>query len=307
MSFCFSLYPKFLLILTGGWVGGEVLNHAPLHERDPPTAQDYSVDCNNAWNTTLRKAHDEHKHGVTLNSKKNRKINNSKNHVCTTELTCDSLLSICEAAPEIIHHGQRKDELSLEVRQLVPPVMPIDHVLWLLEKQEWLPESLFIPLVDSRRGKTQQFAWLNLTWKIFSASSSFADWTLDFRVSYCRMAAAPKEHPVNWHGVSYQSLYCAKPQYCTYLLYFLSFWRKEEWQDIPLLWTWVVWIVMALGLWDGVQDLVCQPQRVKPWFLGWHFLSLCLVFWLPDGTHTSVGGRNLVFWKKKKEEEEQIL
>lgn len=109
-----------------------------------------------------------------MNYKKTGK-NNSKNRMCKTELTSDSLLSICEAAPEIIHHGQCKDELSLEARQLVPPVMPIDHVLCPLEKQEWFPESLCIPLVDRRRGMTQQFASLNLTWKIFSASSSFAD------------------------------------------------------------------------------------------------------------------------------------
>lgn len=30
-------------ILTGGWVGCEVLNHAPLHCRDPPATQDYSI------------------------------------------------------------------------------------------------------------------------------------------------------------------------------------------------------------------------------------------------------------------------
>lgn len=41
-----------------------------------------------------------------------------------------------------------------------------------------------------------------LTCNSFSASSSFADWTLDFRVSYCKMAAALKEQPVNWHGVN---------------------------------------------------------------------------------------------------------
>lgn len=94
--------------------------------------------------------------------------------------------------------------------------------------------------------------------------------------------------------LTWSQLSIIKPQYCT------AFWRKEELQDIPLLWTWVAWKAMALGLWDGVQDLVFQPQRVKPWFLGWHFLSLCLVFWLPDGMHTSVGGRNSVFWERRR-------
>lgn len=84
--------------------------------------------------------------------------------------------------------------------------------------------SLFVPLVYSSGRESQQFVSLNLTCKIFSASSSsFADWTLDFSVSYCRMAAAPKEQPVNWHGVSYQPSYFPKPQYCLHLLYFLLF------------------------------------------------------------------------------------
>ena len=38
-------------ILTGGWVRCEVLNHAPLHCRDPPATQDYSIYRNDTWNT----------------------------------------------------------------------------------------------------------------------------------------------------------------------------------------------------------------------------------------------------------------
>lgn len=47
-------------------------------------------------------------------------------------------------------------------------------------------------------------------------SSSFAVWSLDFRLSYWRMAAAPKEQPVNWNGVRKQpeALYC--PQTTVY-------------------------------------------------------------------------------------------
>lgn len=47
-------------------------------------------------------------------------------------------------------------------------------------------------------------------------SSSFAVWSLDFRLSYWRMAAAPKEQPVNWNGVRKhpEALYCPKHQ-CT--------------------------------------------------------------------------------------------
>lgn len=35
--------------LTGGWVGGEVLNHASLHDRDPPAAEDNGIYRNNTW------------------------------------------------------------------------------------------------------------------------------------------------------------------------------------------------------------------------------------------------------------------
>lgn len=35
--------------LTGSWVGGEVLNHASLHDRDPPATQDNSIYCNDTW------------------------------------------------------------------------------------------------------------------------------------------------------------------------------------------------------------------------------------------------------------------
>lgn len=47
-------------------------------------------------------------------------------------------------------------------------------------------------------------------------SSSFAVWSLDFRLSYWRMAAVPKEQPVNWNGVRKQpeALYC--PQTTVY-------------------------------------------------------------------------------------------
>lgn len=45
-------------------------------------------------------------------------------------------------------------------------------------------------------------ALLNCTCNSFSASSSsLAAWTLNFRFSYCRMAAAPNEQPVNWQKI----------------------------------------------------------------------------------------------------------
>lgn len=48
-------------------------------------------------------------------------------------VTCDGPLSYGEAAPEVIHHGDQQYELPLEARQLVPPVMPMCHVLGALQ------------------------------------------------------------------------------------------------------------------------------------------------------------------------------
>lgn len=51
-------------------------------------------------------------------------------------------------------------------------------------------------------GWGHNFVLLNLTCEIVSAfSSSLAAWTLNFSVSYCKMAAAPNEQPVNWHEI----------------------------------------------------------------------------------------------------------
>lgn len=151
------------------------------------------------------------------------------------------------------------------------------------------PISTLVIYVNSSGGESQQFASLNLTCKSFSDSSSaFAVVTLDFRVSYCRMAAAPKEQPVNWHGVRQQptASFYPKPKYCMHLLFIIL---VEEWKDLLLLWTSGVLKVSVGGLWEEVGDLVCQPQKVKLLFLGWHFLSLYPAFWLPDGNCTSVG------------------
>lgn len=48
-------------------------------------------------------------------------------------VTCDGLLSFGEAAPEVIRHGHQQYELSLKARQLVPPIMPVCHVLGALK------------------------------------------------------------------------------------------------------------------------------------------------------------------------------
>lgn len=49
-KYCLSAYCcPISCRLTGGWVGGEVLNHASLHDRDPPATQDNSIYCNDTW------------------------------------------------------------------------------------------------------------------------------------------------------------------------------------------------------------------------------------------------------------------
>lgn len=65
----------------------------------------------------------------TIKCDENRQENESVSHIATTKVTCDCPLSFREAAPEVVHHGYQKDELSLEARQLVPPLMPVRHVL----------------------------------------------------------------------------------------------------------------------------------------------------------------------------------
>ena len=52
---CIYFFQK-MGILTGGWVGCKVLNHAPLHGRDPPTTQDYSIYRNDSWRTVRGRA-----------------------------------------------------------------------------------------------------------------------------------------------------------------------------------------------------------------------------------------------------------
>lgn len=47
------------LVLTGGWVGREVLDHGSLHGWDSPATQDYSVYSNDAWKTWTQKARDD--------------------------------------------------------------------------------------------------------------------------------------------------------------------------------------------------------------------------------------------------------
>lgn len=59
-------------------------------------------------------------------------------------------------------------------------------------------------------------------------------WTLAFRVSYCRMAAAPKEQPVNWHGVRPHATpsFCPKPSFSISSLLSLVLtwaWTEIEW------------------------------------------------------------------------------
>lgn len=48
-------------------------------------------------------------------------------------VTCDGPLPFREAAPEVVHHGHQQYELPLEPGQLVPPVMPMRHVLGALQ------------------------------------------------------------------------------------------------------------------------------------------------------------------------------
>lgn len=61
-------------------------------------------------------------------------------------VTCDDPLSFGEAAPEVIHYGHQQYQLPLEARQLVPPVMPMCHVLGALQTG-YLP-LLFITVVE---------------------------------------------------------------------------------------------------------------------------------------------------------------
>lgn len=62
-------------------------------------------------------------------------------------------------------------------------------------------KRLFVVII-SDSGWGHDFALLNYTCESFSVfSSSLAAWTLNFKVSYCRMAAAPNEQPVNWHEI----------------------------------------------------------------------------------------------------------
>lgn len=62
--------------------------------------------------------------------------------VSAKQVTSDRPLSLCEAAPEVVHQGHHEDELSLEARQLVPPVMPVRHVLGALVIHEGFTESM---------------------------------------------------------------------------------------------------------------------------------------------------------------------
>lgn len=76
--------------------------------------------------------------------------------------------------------------------------------------------------------RTHNFVSLNLTCEIVSAfSSSLAAWTLNFSVSYCKMAAAPKEQPVNWHEIQCcHALPVSEPCSCVFSL--TSVWEVKH-------------------------------------------------------------------------------
>lgn len=61
-------------------------------------------------------------------------------------VTCDGPLSLCETAPKVIHRRHQQYELPLEARQLVPPVMPMCHVLGALQTSYL--SLLFITVVE---------------------------------------------------------------------------------------------------------------------------------------------------------------
>lgn len=68
-------------------------------------------------------------------------------------------------------------------------------------------------------------ALLNCTCKSFSASSSsLAAWTLNFRFSYCRIAAAPNEQPVNWQKIHTVILFPS----CAAVCPLISVWQVEH-------------------------------------------------------------------------------
>lgn len=168
--------------LTGGWVGGEVLNHASLHDWDPPATQDNSIYCNdtckhcsqiiNLITWYLREQMCQFFHcqsPVTVLCPSVRLLQKSS--------TVDISSMICRWKPDSLFHQSCQCAMSWELCTQV-----ICHYLvpWL---RTWL-------------------ALLNCTCKIFSASSSsLAAWTLNFRFSYCRIAAAPNEQPVNWQKI----------------------------------------------------------------------------------------------------------
>lgn len=82
--------------------------------------------------------------------------------------------------------------------------------------------------------------------------------------------------------------------YCSQVvqLWFLSP-VSDRW-NIPPLWTSVVSKMWVVGLSEEVWVRVPQSQRVMGLLLPRHFLSLYLVFWLLDGSHTFAVCRNLI-------------
>lgn len=59
---------------------------------------------------------------------------NEDQNISAVKTTNSRPLSLCEAAPEVIYHGHQEEKLSLEAGQLIPPVMPVCHVLGTLVK-----------------------------------------------------------------------------------------------------------------------------------------------------------------------------
>lgn len=171
-------------ILTGSWVGGEVLNHASLHDWDPPAAKDNSIYCNDSWKQCSQ--------------------NSELYEITRKELLCPfSFIASYLWQSSVLRWGCSRSH------------PPWTSTVWAAAGSQTAcstshanvpcpgsPANRLSIIIIYYSGWGRDFVLLNLTCEIFSAfSSSLVAWTLNFSVSYCRMAAAPNEQPVNWHEI----------------------------------------------------------------------------------------------------------
>lgn len=172
-------------ILTGGWVGGEVLYHASLHDRDSPAAKDNRIYCNNSWK---------------------RCSQYSELYEITRNVHIFSFIASHLWRSSVLRWGRSRSH------------PPWTSTVWAAAGTQTACSTshanvpcpgnsanrLSIIIIIYYSGWGHNFVSLNLTCEILSAlSSSLAAWTLNFSVSYCRIAAAPNEQPVNWHEIQW--------------------------------------------------------------------------------------------------------